>query len=97
MLLQFNNKTILDGHPLLKIRTVFVNLGGNQFYIFLIQGNTRHYLYPNLASRYHLAFVTPPIHPTLLRDIHEQFCVFIWLQECPNFIAMFHRAMLLRL
>ena len=63
MLLQFNNKTILDGHPLLKIRTVFVNLGGNQFYIFLIQGNTRHYLYPNLESRYHLAFVTPPIHP----------------------------------
>ena len=63
MLLEFDNKTISDGHPLLKIRTIFVNLGGIQCYTFLIQGKTCHYLYPNLKSRYHLAFVTPPIHP----------------------------------
>ena len=63
MLLEFDNKTISDGHPLLKIRTIFVNLGGIQCYTFLIQGKTCHYLYPNLESWYHLAFVTPTIHP----------------------------------
>ena len=44
MLLEFGNKTISDGHPLLKIRTIFVNLGRIQCYTFLIQGNTCHYL-----------------------------------------------------
>ena len=34
MLLEFDNKTISDGHPLLKIRTIFVNLGGIQCFIF---------------------------------------------------------------
>ena len=63
MLLEFDNKTISDGHPLLKIRTIFVNLSGIQCYTFLIQGKTCHYLYPNLESWYHLAFVTPTIHP----------------------------------
>ena len=44
MLLEFDNKTISDGHPLLKIPTIFVNLGRIQCYTFLIQGNTCHYL-----------------------------------------------------
>ena len=34
MLLEFDNKTISDGYPLLKIRTIFVNLGGIQCFIF---------------------------------------------------------------
>ena len=42
MLVEFENKTISGGHPLLKIRTVFVNLGGIQCYTFLIQGKPTH-------------------------------------------------------
>ena len=73
MLVEFENKTISGGHPLLKMRTVFVNLGGIQCYTFLIQGKTCHYLYPNLESWCHVAFVTPPIHPPLLWDIMNSF------------------------
>ena len=54
MLLEFDTKTISDGHSLLKIRTIFVNLGGIRCYTFLIQGKTFVFV---------LAFVTPPIHP----------------------------------
>ena len=56
---KLNAKIILDRHPLLLIKNILDNLGGNQYFTLLDQRKTYHLLYLHPDSWKLTAFITP--------------------------------------
>ena len=56
---QLNQKTVPDWHPLPRVQTTLVSLGGNNWFTLLDQGKAYHQGYITPESRHKTAFITP--------------------------------------
>lgn len=57
--MELNKKTHPDHHPILRVRDIMDNLGGNTIFSLLVQGKAYHQRFMGKDSKYLTAFMTP--------------------------------------